>query len=69
MFSSVEAHQKGLEAGMEIARTRINEILGIECPNLGAAMAEIEFLKRKYNYLKQDYEELQTELKERADWK
>lgn len=69
MLSSVEAHRKGLEEGMEIAKTRINEILGIQCQNLGSAIAEVEFLRRKYTYLKQDYEDLQSELKERADWK
>jgi hypothetical protein len=69
MLSSVESHRKGLEAGMDIAKVRLNEILEVECPNLGSALAEVEFLKRKYKYLKQDYDDLQLELKERADWK
>lgn len=63
MISSIEAHQKGLDAGMSIALDQLNEALGMKCANLGIAIAEVTFLKRKLNRIETDIKESRT------DWK
>lgn len=52
MYSPIEAHQRGLDEGMEVALTMLNETLGINAESLGQAIAHVEIMRRQLERLK-----------------
>ena len=65
MLNATEAHQKGLDAGIELALKMINEALNIQAESLGAAIAHVEIMSRQLKYLREDYSELLADMKEK----
>mgnify|MGYP006282955333 CR=1 FL=1 len=64
MLNATEAHQKGLDAGIELALKMLNEALEIQAESLGAAIAHAEIMKRQMKYLRDDYSALLQEIKQ-----
>ncbi len=65
MLSATEAHQKGLDAGIDLALKMINETLGIQAESLGAAIAHVEIMSRQLKYLREDHAALLADRKEK----
>lgn len=59
MYTTLEAHAKGLDQGMDIALKMLNETLKIEAATLGQAIGHVEIMRRQLDRMK----------KEVADWK
>jgi len=64
MLSPIQAHQKGLDEGMEIALKMINEALGTQAKDLGQAIAHIEIMNRRLKYLREDYDAILQDIKQ-----
>lgn len=63
MLNTTDAHQRGLDEGMQIALNMLNEALNIQAENLGQAIAHVEIMRRQMKYLREDYSALLQDLK------
>lgn len=65
MYNTTDAHQRGLDEGMEIALNMLNEAMGTKVTNLGQAIAHVEIMCRQMKYLREDYSALLADMKEK----
>ena len=63
MYNTTDAHQRGLDEGMDIALNMLNEAMGTKAENLGQAVAHVEIMCRQMRYLREDYSALLQDLK------